>query len=172
MKRNKAGLARGRFSLRQIKDGITLFKRKGRLYKLCSCKHCHETLGNACDTISSARIKVILTTTVNPLDVTIRFDNTRTGCSQGIWPVEYAAKAQGTFLCLRNTVVRRAHNYGAASNLRTCISIPPPSQPVLFLQRKKLSSFVRTHFLKRPADENASFRSRKLKSTRVTDSKK
>ena len=103
-------------------------KRKERLCKLCSCKHWHETVGIACDMINSARIKVILTTNVNPPDVRICFDNTRTGYLYGMWPVECAAKAQETFICLRNTVICRAHNYGAASNLRTCIfiSAPPP----------------------------------------------
>jgi len=106
-------------------------KRKERLCKLRSCKHWHETVGIACDTINSARIKVILTTNVNPPDVRICFDNTRTGCLYGMWPVECAAKAQETFICLRNTVICRAHNYGAASYLSTCIfisALPPPFQ--------------------------------------------
>jgi hypothetical protein len=40
-----------------------------------------------------------------------------------MWPVEGTAKAQQTFNCLRNTVICRAHNYGADSNIRTCIFI-------------------------------------------------
>lgn len=111
--------------------------------------------------ISSARIKVILTTNVIPPEVRIWFDNTRTSCLQGMWQrLKKHLSILGTKLFVVHTIMAQPVIFVLA------FSFPPPPK-VLFLQRKKLSSFVRTHFPKRPADENVPFRSRKLKTTCV-----
>jgi hypothetical protein len=116
-----------------------LIQRKQRLHKLCSCKHWHEKVDSVCDMITSTPNTIILTTNVNPPEMKIWFDCTRTACKErgqsNVWQRRTKhLSVLGAQLCVMHTIMVQPVIFVHAFSFP-----PPPSLKLCFFYMQTFS---------------------------------